>query len=104
MAKKEHPFVKTSGKAKTSTSRKSKDSHDCERIGDITRHPLACIRAHSLSLVLLGLTLALKAGSYALDTGWWQDTLGGLGDDTWGALVIVVATKYFWEKGSAESK
>lgn len=61
------------------------------------------IHDHSLSLVLAGMTIAFKLTGGLLPDGYWQDFCQGFGDDTWGAFVVVVATKYFMEKGSPQS-
>ena len=61
------------------------------------------VKEHSLSIVLLlimlgWLVLALWRGIDA------ADLLSNLFADTYGALIIVVATKWFTERGSKESK
>jgi len=60
-------------------------------------------REHSLSLVLLVVFLAFLS-AYAT-VGWkWDDFWLNMAADTYGGLVIVFATKYFYERGSPESK
>lgn len=62
------------------------------------------LKEHSLSLVLAGITITLKIAGYFMPEGYWQDSLNGFGDDSWGAFLIIVCTKYFIEQGSPESK
>ena len=62
------------------------------------------LRDHSLSLVIAAMWLALTLVAAAPLPQWWQDYFQGLAHDTFGALVIVIATKYFIEKGSTQSK
>ena len=59
---------------------------------------------HSLSLVLAAITIGLKISGAFAPEGYWQDTFNGFGDDSWGAFLIIVCTKYFIERGSPESK
>ena len=62
------------------------------------------LKDHSLSLVLASLWLTLTALAFVLPDGSVQDYLHNLAGDAFGAVLIVVATKYFIERGSAESK
>ncbi len=61
------------------------------------------LKEHSLSIVLALLTIFFKVGAALMDDGYWKDFFQGFGDDTWGAFVVVVATKYFIEIGSPQS-
>ena len=61
------------------------------------------LKKHSLSLVLALLTIFFKGGAAILPDGYWRDFFQGFGDDTWGAFVVIVATKYFIEIGSPQS-
>lgn len=67
-------------------------------------YALYFLKEHSLSLVLAGITIALKTAGYIAPEGYWQDSLNGFGDDAWGAFLIILCTKYFIEQGSPESK
>lgn len=68
---------------------------------------------HSLSLIILFIFGMLMVGSYLTQHWdadnssdrlvWINTTLHGLRDDTFGALLIVVASKWFFERGSAAS-
>jgi hypothetical protein len=61
--------------------------------------------AHSLSLALAAVWLALLAACYATrDTVWLYDLIANHAGDTFGALLVVVATKFLFERGSAASK
>lgn len=65
------------------------------------------LREHGLSIFLSVLFIAFSSCSFYLNTDaqkWWQQYLQNLSGDTFGALLIVIATKYLIEKGSAESK
>lgn len=76
------------------------------------------LRRHSLSLVLgallasmVGVTLLLGPGQYRAEgiqgVGFWRwwvyETALSLEADVWGALVLVVFTKWLWEHRSAEA-
>lgn len=61
------------------------------------------IREHSLSIVLLLLMAGYLAGAIYKGVA-MADVLSNLFGDTYGALVIVLATKWFKERGSVESK
>lgn len=66
---------------------------------------IECWRRHSLSIVLVGIWLALTAASAIPEPdSWVAVTLANLAGDAFGALLVVVATKYFIERGSAASK
>ena len=60
-------------------------------------------REHGLSLFLGGLWMALTVLAFALREGPLQQYLQNLAGDSFGAFIIVVATKWLIEKGSAES-
>ncbi len=66
------------------------------------------LREHSLSIVLAGMWLGISVFAWLIASEWkWEDYFQGLAHDAYGAFVIVVATKYFVERGkrpSAESK
>lgn len=63
------------------------------------------VRDHSLSLVIAGVWAVLHGLRFLVEKdGYWYDTFTGHADDAFGAFVIVVATKWFIERGSAESK
>ena len=62
------------------------------------------LKDHSLSLVLTAIWAALTVAAFVLPDGALQDYLHNLAGDAFGAVLIVVATKYFIERGSAESK
>ncbi len=82
-------------------------------------------KRHSLSLVLLALLVAQSLGYLALEwpdwraeqrahgqpggfggfmSHFWAEMLVSILADTYGALVLVLATKWFYEQGSSESK
>lgn len=71
------------------------------------------IKEHSLSLVVGSIFLGLMLGAYLTQSWadssndrlvWWNSTLHGLRDDAFGALLIILGSKWFYERGSAESK
>jgi uncharacterized membrane protein YdcZ (DUF606 family) len=63
------------------------------------------LHRHGLGITLVGLWLALLIVSLNLDpAGWWGQTMVNHAADTFGAALIVLATKHLYEKGSAESK
>jgi hypothetical protein len=63
------------------------------------------LRDHSLSIILAVLWVALSLASYwTRDDEWLTQFLANHAGDSFGALLIVIATKYFIERGSAESK
>jgi hypothetical protein len=63
---------------------------------------------HALSLVVGTLWIALLAWSYGsfdgTTTEWLSERAGGHSDDTFGALLIIIATKWLRERGSPQSK
>jgi len=59
---------------------------------------------HGLSLVAGGLWIALTVLAFALPDGSVQEYLHNLAGDAFGVTLVVVATKYLRERGSAESK
>lgn len=64
---------------------------------------------HSLTIVFVGIyfacqTLAALFASDPFSEDWLKDMFQGHADDTFGALLIVFFTKFFHERGSAESK
>lgn len=59
---------------------------------------------HSLSIVIGCIWLTLLGVGYLMPNDKIQEYLYGLSHDAFGALVIVIATKYFIERGSKESK
>ena len=64
------------------------------------------LRDHGLSIALAVLYVAFKVGSWFTtpDDPFWYATLHGHSDDTFGALLIVLGTKWWRERGSAASK
>ena len=63
------------------------------------------IRNHSLTIFLAVLWLALILASYLTrEDEWLTQLLQNHAGDAFGALIIVWATKYLFEKGSKESK
>lgn len=61
------------------------------------------IKEHSLSLILLLLMACYLAGAIYKGIA-MADVLSNLFGDTYGGLIIVLATKWFKERGSVESK
>ena len=76
------------------------------------------LREHSLSLVLLALLLSMISSTLMMGpaqyraqgiqgVGFWQwwlfQTILSLEADVWGALILVVFTKWLWERRSAEA-
>jgi hypothetical protein len=59
---------------------------------------------HSLSIALCSLWIVLTIISFSIKNSEVQNYVHNLSGDAFGAFVIVMATKYFIEKGSAESK
>lgn len=64
---------------------------------------------HSLTIGLLAIyftfqALAAVSSAHPFDQEYWQAMFQGHADDTWGALAIVLFTKWWREKGSKESK
>ena len=61
-----------------------------------------CIKEHSLSISLGLLYFALKVGAAFTtpEDHFWYATLHGHSDDVLGALIIVLFTKWFYEKNS----
>jgi hypothetical protein len=68
------------------------------------RRMRAWLHNHGLSIGLCALWLALTAVSFVIDKSSVQNYIQNLTGDAFGAFIIVVATKYLVEKGSAESK
>ena len=63
------------------------------------------LHKHSLSIGLFGIALALKLATLACEqSSRWYDLWSGMGDDAFGAGLIVVASKHWIEKGSPASK
>lgn len=64
------------------------------------------LREHSLSLAIGTLLVFLLLVGYLLPSSMEEHAQNffGMGHDTFGALIIVVFTKYLRERGSAESK
>jgi hypothetical protein len=62
------------------------------------------LREHSLSIVLGGFAIGFEVISAVLSEGWWRDFLLNYSGDAFGAWLIVVMSKWFIERGSAESK
>ena len=64
------------------------------------------VRDHSLSLILFVIWSSLVAASWYVppDWHWVAQRVGGAADGTFGVLVIVIFTKWFIERGSAESR
>lgn len=66
------------------------------------------IKEHSLSLFVISIWLGLIIGSATLFEedwyAWWSERAGGHSDDAFGALLLVLLTKWFVERGSEESK
>ena len=61
------------------------------------------LHEHGLSLVIGALWIGLTVVGLLLPEK-VMEYAHGLAHDTFGALVIVIATKYFIERGSAESR
>lgn len=65
----------------------------------------ALFAKHGLSLALAALWVALLVVSWATkDDEWVTQLVANHAGDAFGALLIVVATKFLVERGSAESK
>lgn len=62
------------------------------------------IEEHSLSLFILGMYLFFIIGLWVLPDGRLQAMFQGHADDTFGALIITVGARYFWEKDSNPEK
>lgn len=64
------------------------------------------LREHGLSVAVAALYAAFKVGAVFTtpEDAFWYATLHGHSDDAFGALLIIVATKWFRERGSAASK
>lgn len=66
------------------------------------------LREHSLSLIAGTIWLFLIISSVSLFEEswykWFSDRAGGHSDDAFGALLLVLLTKWFYERGSSESK
>jgi hypothetical protein len=66
---------------------------------------LIFLREHSFSIFLFILWIVLSLSSYwTKDEEWLTQFLANHAGDAFGAFLIVLATKYFIERGSAESK
>lgn len=78
------------------------------------------VRSHSLSLVILAGLIAMLAGTLLLGPGqymqdrqtttldgfwsWWGfETILSLEADVWGALILILGTRWLWQRGSAEA-
>lgn len=61
------------------------------------------LKEHSLSIFLLSLMAITGIGSWITGAE-LRDVLSNLLGDSYGAFIIVVLTKWFRERGSAESK
>lgn len=64
---------------------------------------------HGLSVFLIAIYCVFQAFAVVLSGNpmsrdFWLALFQGHADDTWGAIVIVLATKSLYEKGSAASK
>jgi hypothetical protein len=63
---------------------------------------------HGLSLFLCAIWFSLSTAAFVLTDKEWQEAvqeyLHNLAGDAFGATLIVMATKYLRERGSAESK
>jgi hypothetical protein len=61
---------------------------------------------HGLTVVLVVIYLCFKIPAIGTtpDQEFWYATLHGHSDDAFGAILLVLATKWWREKGSAESK
>ena len=62
------------------------------------------LREHGLSVFLGFLWVTLTVLAFTIEEGKVQNYLHNLAGDTFGAVLIVMATKYLIERGSAESK
>jgi hypothetical protein len=63
------------------------------------------LRQHGLSITLVALWLALLGASMAVDpTEWFGNALINHAADTFGAAIIVIFSKYLYERGSPASK
>lgn len=64
------------------------------------------LEEHSLSLAIATLLVVLLVVGYLMPTSMEEHAQNsfGLAHDTFGALIIVVFTKYLRERGSAESR
>lgn len=71
-----------------------------------TNDIIKTLKEHSLSLFLLSLFITTSLISFSISESdtWLSDYIQNLSGDTFGGLLIVVATKYLIERGSAESK
>lgn len=59
---------------------------------------------HSLSAFIFGLYLVFVLALWMLPDGRLQAMAQGHADDTFGALIIVLGARYFWERGSDPAK
>lgn len=63
------------------------------------------LREHGLSVGLGAIVVAFGVWSRILEQGTWlYDIVQGFCHDTWGAFLIVLATKWLRERGSAQSR
>lgn len=66
------------------------------------------LRHHGLSLVVAFVWLVFILASWFLFDGtaaeWWSERAGGHADDSFGALLVIVLSKWLRERGSAQSK
>lgn len=62
------------------------------------------IKEHSLSLFILAMYIIFQIGLWTLPDGRLQAMFQGHADDTFGALIIVIGARYFWERGSDPAK
>ena len=66
---------------------------------------LAFLRKHSLSIGLFCITVVLKIATLFFEqSSRWYDLFSGMGDDSFGAFLIVVTSKFWIESGSPASK
>jgi hypothetical protein len=63
------------------------------------------IREHGLSIALVALWIVLLGASGFFATeDWWESTLLNHASGAFGAAIVVILTKYLYERGSAASK
>jgi hypothetical protein len=66
------------------------------------------LREHSLSIVIIGIWLGMLVLSiWRFDGGmgdWFSERAGGHSDDAFGAMLLILLTKWLRERGSEESK
>jgi hypothetical protein len=65
---------------------------------------IAFCREHGLSLALGAGWIGFGLAAACFEPGWARDRIGGMGDGAFGALCVVLLTKWLRERGSPASK